>query len=341
MYNKLNFLIIFVSIFYLTAFSIDEETFVKEALENSIIQDTLDSNFSVFDINSDNVFSANELKNVIANDKNKEKLAEYFTLSDKNNDNQLNKEEFGIFDKYHTELLFRENFKKKDRNNDGIYDEKDIPSIDESLNKLKEMTVNLENSVKQLESLNTENFAEDMIKSVGSAIADEDYYQMDKDKDNCVTNEEYATYQFKKNKDQDFSMSYDEYLKAFYIIDKKDENCLSKEEYIDDINKSMSFNDDYNTDFSNIAKGEYYEIDKNNDNCVNKEEYATYHTEYMQKFYTEHSMLEIFSYDETYNDSLEEYISIKKTDNNCLTKDEFVTYYAEELKKEEESFNKE
>ena len=203
------------------------------------------------------------------------------------------------------------------------------------------MTVNLENSVKQLESLNTENFAEDMIKSVGSAIADEDYYQMDKDKDNCVTNEEYATYQFKKNKDQDFSMSYDEYLKAFYIIDKKDENCLSKEEYIDDINKSMSFNDDYNTDFSNIAKGEYYEIDKNNDNCVNKEEYATYHTEYMQKFYTEHSMLEIFSYDETYNDSLEEYISIKKTDNNCLTKDEFVTYYAEELKKEEESFNKE
>lgn len=336
MYNKLNFLIIFISIFYLTAFSIDEETFVKNNLEelnkNSTMQDTSDDTFSVFDINSDNVFSANELKNVIANDKNKEKLAEYFNLSDKNNDNQLNKEEFSIFDKYHTELLIRENFKKKDRNNDGIYDEKDIPSIDESLNKLKEMTVNLENSVKQIESINTEDFAQNMVKGFGSAIADEDYYQMDKDKNNCVTKDEYATYQVKKNKDEENYMSYDDYLKNFYIIEKEDDNCLKKEEFINNINESLSFNDDYETDYSDVAKGEYYETDKNKDNCVTKEEYATHKTEVIQKYYTESSMLDIFSYDDTYNDYLKEYISIKKVKDNCLTKDEFVVNYIEEMK---------
>ena len=200
------------------------------------------------------------------------------------------------------------------------------------MNKLKEITVNLENSVKQIESINTEDFAQNMVKGFGSAIADEDYYQMDKDKNNCVTKDEYATYQVKKNKDEENYMSYDDYLKNFYIIEKEDDNCLKKEEFINNINESLSFNDDYETDYSDVAKGEYYETDKNKDNCVTKEEYATHKTEVIQKYYTESSMLDIFSYDDTYNDYLKEYISIKKVKDNCLTKDEFVVNYIEEMK---------
>lgn len=68
----------------------------------------------MININSDNVFSENELNNLIKEDEDKEKIISSFNSSDKNKDNQLDKEEFIIFNNKHTEILIRRDFRKKD-----------------------------------------------------------------------------------------------------------------------------------------------------------------------------------------------------------------------------------
>lgn len=64
-----------------------------------------------------------------------------------------------------------------------------------------------------------------MINGMMTALADENFYQMDKKKDNCVTRENYAAYnielQQNTDRDSDFKLSYQDFLEIYDEIKKK------------------------------------------------------------------------------------------------------------------------
>lgn len=90
---------------------------------------------------------------------------------------------------------------------------------------LNESLKKLEKATQDLKKIDPQTAVKNMIDGMMTALADENFYQMDKNKNNCVTRENYAAYnielQQNTDRDSDFKLSYQDFLEIYDEIKKK------------------------------------------------------------------------------------------------------------------------
>lgn len=234
-----------VCVFSVQAQEFDVKKAVQEKLSEPDINEMLDNSFDVSDVNSDGYISENEfsyLVNSVDIDLNlqesekaqkKARLREYFKQFDKNGDSRLSKDEYMALLQKETEYEAQERIKKmQDMVN---------KSPQEMINDLKEKMEKTKTALDKFNSMSTEELSNKFINNISNNIAEENYFQMDKDKNGCVTEDEYAEYMviFAKNTDNftEDNLSKDDWRELYQDEKKAKENCLTKEEYVRNFNE--------------------------------------------------------------------------------------------------------
>lgn len=205
--------------------------------------------FSMLDVNNDKYVSENEIKQFAnsmpaEDEKKKEHVFTLFHQTDTDKDNRLNAAEMEKFFSLWQEELIKEKFQSLKQTAENFDSEQKL-SLKENENKMDEALAKLQQAVKDLKSIDPKEAAQNMLKNMATAQADENFYQMNKKKDNCVTRENFAAYNIEQQQnmdpDGDFKLSYQDFLEMYDEIKKKNPNCLTKEEYMADHVEQMSF----------------------------------------------------------------------------------------------------
>ncbi len=167
-----------------------------------------------------------------------------------------------------------------------------------------------------------------------ASFAENEYQEMDTNKDNCVSKEEYVKYNI-ANDEKDTSTFTPTNPQEFYQelyddIPHQIPNCLTKEEYIKDELPILYHSDDDNVeeyiehnitnkddDETEGLKEKYEEINTNNDECITPEEYHQYISisEKNTPTYTQSINYKVDN--EIYN-------QLKTLQITCLTKETFI-----------------
>ncbi len=216
--------------------------------------------FSMLDVNNDKYVSENEIKQFAngmpaEDEKKKEHVFTLFHQTDTDKDNRLNAAEMEKFFSLWQEELIKEKFQSLKQTAENFDSEQRLSleerekkaeeRLKENENKMDEALAKLQQAVKDLESIDPKEAAQNMLKNMATAQADENFYQMNKKKDNCVTRENFAAYNIEQQQnmdpDGDFKLSYQDFLEMYDEIKKKNPNCLTKEEYMADYVEQMSF----------------------------------------------------------------------------------------------------
>lgn len=231
------------------SFVLDEQTMnqeVKSFMKNSPeYQELIKVSMQMTDINNDNFVSDREAEKFaeglnFAGDfteaQKQQRLKEimaFFDKADVSGDKMLSEQEFYAFWADVEDWMIKDRFRQMDRNNDGVYDEKDIPTMEESMAKMEQVNAKLKEAVAKWENIDTDAMADQMVNKMMEEQYEEDFYQMDKDKNNCVSRDEFADYSMLEEKRMDLGMSLtrDDYLEIYDDINKKNPECLTKEEY--------------------------------------------------------------------------------------------------------------
>ena len=294
--------------------------FQAHSEKNSFRQQMIKAKLQMIDINNDGKISYNEINKERESARNinigfvklddlKEEVLETFQKNDKNNDNELSADEVNNFTSQMYDFLLKKSFMSLDVNNDGIYDENDATS--------PEFMEQMHEAIEDIKKQDFMDFKQSMVQSL-AAVADEDYYQMDKDHDNCVTEKDYDTYISQKDEDEYESLE-QIYMDIDYSeIDKEKRDCLTKEEYIKQITMRFLEPKKWAEDIvPHTHENDYDQMDKNQDSCVTRDEYI----EYSQKENENSDTKWIYS------DYVRDYIKFKKENKNCLTKEEYIAYW--------------
>ena len=229
---------------------IASERFVKANIKSNESVEMLADGFGLADINSDGFVSENELAmiinsvdfeiNLTADEKSakKTRLQEYFTQVDKNNDYKLDKKEYVAFMQKEAEFEAMAHIAKMQ---DLI-----TKSPEEMVAENEANMAKLKSALGQLKEVPTEKLADNFIANISNAMADENYFQMDKDKNGCVTEEEYVDYmlifaQDKTNNQESvhYQMTKNDWREMYRNEKKANSACLTKEEYINNFNEIL------------------------------------------------------------------------------------------------------
>ena len=232
----------------------DWQKTVQEKMSNPEIQDMLSSGFEINDVNSDGFISENEygylLKSIDIdfnmNDEQKaakkSRMQEYFKQADKNGDSRLSKEEYFEVLQKETEYEAKERVKQM-QELANKYPEEMMRDFNEKMEKAKA-------ALEKFQDTSAEEMSDNIIGNISQGLAEENYFQMDKDKDGCVTADEYAEYMavFSKNvaesnKDTMSDMPEADWREVYKDEKKAKENCLTKEEYIRNFNEMTDISD--------------------------------------------------------------------------------------------------
>ena len=232
----------------------DWQKTVQEKMSEPNIQGMLSSGFEVNDVNSDGFISENEygylLKSIDIdfnlNDEQKtakkSRMQEYFKQADKNGDFRLSKEEYFEVLQKETEYEAKERVKQMQ--------ELANKSPEEMMRDFNEKMDKAKAALEKFQNTSTEEMSDSIIGNISQGLAEENYFQMDKDKDGCVTADEYAEYMavFSKNvaesnKDTMSDMPEADWREVYKDEKKAKENCLTKEEYIRNFNEMADISD--------------------------------------------------------------------------------------------------
>lgn len=232
----------------------DWQKTVQEKMFNPEIQDMLSSGFEINDVNSDGFISENEygylLKSIDIdfnmNDEQKaakkSRMQEYFKQADKNGDSRLSKEEYFEVLQKETEYEAKERVKQMQ--------ELANKSPEEMMRDFNEKMEKAKAALEKFQDTSAEEMSDNIIGNISQGLAEENYFQMDKDKDGCVTADEYAEYMavFSKNvaesnKDTMSDMPEADWREVYKDEKKAKENCLTKEEYIRNFNEMTDISD--------------------------------------------------------------------------------------------------
>ena len=203
--------------------------------------------FGLSDVNSDGYVSENEFLMMqrgvdyeyglseAEKEAKKTKMQEHFNQADKNSDKKLDKDEYKVF-------LQKQSDARVEEHQERI---KNIMSKSpkENMAEIQKQMDGMKDALKKLNNTSSDEMADNFIKSVSNNLADENYFQMDKDKDGCVTADEYAEYMviFAKNtadgENSDIELSKNDWRELYKDENKAKENCLTKEEYIRNFNE--------------------------------------------------------------------------------------------------------
>ena len=232
----------------------DWQKTVQEKMSEPNIQGMLSSGFEVNDVNSDGFISENEygylLKSIDIdfnlNDEQKtakkSRMQEYFKQADKNGDSRLSKEEYFEVLQKETEYEAKERVKQMQ--------ELASKSPEEMMRDFNEKMDKAKAALEKFQDTSAEEMSDNIIGNISQGLAEENYFQMDKDKDGCVTADEYAEYMavFSKNvaesnKNTMSDMPEADWREVYKDEKKAKENCLTKEEYIRNFNEMADISD--------------------------------------------------------------------------------------------------
>lgn len=238
-------------------FGITEDEFIKQADSDPRQENDMLDRISDLDINSDGAISSTEKDEMIKGldflsfmtEQEKTAWAAYvgqaFEESDSDKNDRLSGDEIKLFAKKIQMFMIKHLFRQMDRNHDGVINSLDTPPIEESLQKLKEATEQMKAATEKLNQISPKEMAKNFITNISASIAKEDFYQMDKDKNGCVTVDEYADYSVSKpsfddddDPDDKFALTREDYVMLFGEIKKASPSCMTLEEYVADQSKT-------------------------------------------------------------------------------------------------------
>ncbi len=355
------------------------DEFSKKFKEREDLSQQTEELVSMLDVNSDKKVSQNEINMITAeinnspkmliNGLNEKEFSEYilnaFKQCDKDLNNELTGKEIDELAEKLCDYSIKAAFNDLDKNHDGVINDADMPTpeekkqqLEEAKQQFKEKIREAKNALDEFENMDIDKIMQNWVESMMTYAADEDFYQMDKDKNKCVNQEEYVNYKLMidaNNEEDDGSKgTAEDYSKEYKEIEKLQNECLRKEEYIafqtsniDELFKGMA--DRAKNVSENIPdapeekaflktdedknKSEYVEkalltpkeedflkMDEDENNCVSMPEYVSYRIMTYDKDKEGDELKKSISY---YSREYEEIIKLEK---NCLTKDEYVTY---------------
>ena len=241
-------------------FRMTEEMLLKQAQTDMALQQNMRDRLDLLDINDDGFVSDTEIKEMIKgmdvlsrfSEAEKREISaateKMFDETDADHDRLLNKTETDAFAGKFITVMIRLDFKKRDVNGDGAIDMKDIPSPEESMKQLDEAMKKLDDLTKKMEAMNPEEMARNFMKNTGNAIAKEDFYRMDRDKNGCVSENEYVDYQLLQRQkmpaedgDDPFAMTREDFRSFYRMTDKSKPDCMTIDEYV---TEQLSFVDE-------------------------------------------------------------------------------------------------
>lgn len=233
---------------------------VNQVVNQPKIKDLYEDIFNLSDVNDDMFISENEFSHIVeavdteTNLTDQEKtdkkahLLKTFAEVDTNKDNKLAADEFYNF------MVAETQFEAQKRLN-TISENLNSPTSDAEIQERMDQTIKqLDEIMDNLQKTSPQDMAELFIANISNSIADENYFQMDQDKNGCATQDEFVNYMliYQKNQHQkspdifknEDLMSSEELTDWYRNINKQTENCLTKEEYVKDIT-DLSFSDSY------------------------------------------------------------------------------------------------
>ncbi len=203
--------------------------------------------FDLLDVNNDGFISSNEYKSFVggvdldalldeAQKKNKKsRLNAAFKTFDKNKDGNLEKDEFLLL--MQTEAMLSASERQNKVMEFAANPDKAEAMLQDSLKKLNE-------AAEKLKNMSADELANNFLKGISSNIADENYFQMDKNKDGCVTEDEYATYMVEDSlrtaSDPKYAFTEQQAREIYQDEKKAKPNCLTKEEYLRNYDEMLS-----------------------------------------------------------------------------------------------------
>lgn len=224
---------------------------IKDEFNSPENQKILLEAFNAADVNKDGFISENEfalmLKSISteqltsAADKaaKKARWLQRFKQEDKNSDHKLDKSEYAYFMYHEVEHETLNLFEKT-----KVMANKSPEEITQEFN---ETLAKARTEVEKLKALPSNNVANKMLAAASDNLASENYFQMDKNKDGCVTEDEYADYMFVYTQNAGDSDSYQitkaDWKRIYKTAEEKiKENCLTNAEYIRNFNNLLSGN---------------------------------------------------------------------------------------------------
>lgn len=225
---------------------------IKDEFNSPQNQKILLETFNAADVNKDGFISENEfalmLKSIStepltsAADKaaKKARWQQRFKQEDKNYDRRLNKTEYAYFMYHEVEQETLAMFEKA-----KVMATKTPEEMTQELAKARI-------EAEKLKALPSNDVANKMFAAASDNLASQNYFQMDKNKDGCVTESEYADYMFvytqNANNEDEYKMSKDDWKELYKTSEEKlKANCLTKAEYIRNFNKLL------------VSSGAYFE----------------------------------------------------------------------------------
>ena len=235
-----------------------EKDLVKEETKRKLqasedYQDLLQNSIEFVDINNDNYVSDREFSNFIngfdissqlpqtAQQERRQKLEAIFNAADTRGEKKLSAAEFQTIWPEIENLIIDEVFSETDRNQNNYLDYADFPTPKESQERLNQQVNQLKEQLKQISS---DEWLNNFIEQNRKQKAEEDYYQMDKDHNNCVDKEEYAAYQMELDNtlppEERIDFTQEDYRDIYDTIQRANPACVTQEEYLQDIEESAN-----------------------------------------------------------------------------------------------------
>ena len=234
-----------------------EKDLVKEETKRKLqasedYQDLLQNSIEFVDINNDNYVSDREFSNFIngfdissqlpqtAQQERRQKLEAIFNAADTRGEKKLSAAEFQTIWPEIENLIIDEVFSETDRNQNNYLDYADFPTPKESQEQTQKQMRKLQ---EQLEKIGSDEWLNNFIEQNRKQRAEEDYYQMDKDQNNCVDKEEYAAYQMELDNtlppEERINFTLEDYSAIYDTIQRANPACVTQEEYLQDIEDTM------------------------------------------------------------------------------------------------------
>ena len=205
---------------------------IKDEFNSPQNQKILLETFNAADVNKDGFISENEfalmLKSIStepltsAADKaaKKARWQQRFKQEDKNYDRRLNKTEYTYF-MYH----------EVEQETLAMFEKAKVMAT-----KTPQELAKARIEAEKLKALPSNDVANKMFAAASDNLASQNYFQMDKNKDGCVTESEYADYMFvytqNANNEDEYKMSKDDWKELYKTSEEKlKANCLTKAEY--------------------------------------------------------------------------------------------------------------